>query len=112
MIPAPSSKILRVKLQGHHRLNNFNVRDNTYLLLILPDTRIIEIFRPFFSETDRNCRIGLLQRLCVSSFVNIIDCLATVVGREHNCLFSYRTVTTGQLLLGMVGVFIQYGLIR
>ena len=35
MIPAPSSKILRVKLQGNHRLGNFNVRDDFILSYLI-----------------------------------------------------------------------------
>ena len=37
MIPALSSKILQVKLQGNHRLNNFNVRNDIYYIIIISE---------------------------------------------------------------------------
>ena len=41
----------------------------------------------------------------LSSVVNIIDCFSTVIGRECNLLFSYKTATNNQPLLIMIAVF-------
>ena len=43
--------------------------------------------------------------MMVCSVMNIMDVLTTVIGREHNLLFSYITETTNQPLLRTVRIY-------
>ena len=66
------------------------------------------VLRMIFLQWNRNFKITIHQKAFYSDGIYgviIIGCLATVIGHEHNLIFSHRTATINQPLLRMVTLF-------
>ena len=57
------------------------------------------------TEMSKEQHIDENFTIMVCPVMKIIDCLYTVITREHNWLFSFRTTTANQNLVRMVTVF-------